>query len=480
MATSEDTLIVTLSEDAYEGDALANIQINGTLLTATPVKVTAARGAGQTQMFSFQGNFGSPPYDLAISFLNDAYGGLPSLDRNLYVDEITLNGRELVGGGNVALFTTSTDYFAIRGSGAPVTSSGGTFGSGSDTLTLKLSEDAYQGNALAKISLDGIQLTATPIIITASHSDDDNELFTFKGNFGPGPHKVSVSFLNDAYGGSPSLDRNLYVDGIALDGQASPSLAGASVALYTTGTDYFDVSPATKVQQGVSFGPDEYISAGNIFQYGNNQSWSMATQIQINAPPPGPTPPSLPEGGADVIFGNTNGWPYTGYEMWIDDSGHLRVRIMSNFISGNYIDVEGTTDIADDKMHFIGGTYDGSPKAAGVHLYVDGKLEQTSILSDTLTGSSVSNGPMIIGNQLNGWQDQFELRGDMFNFSISDIARSASYFQMTNANDPPKDSFTQLAYNFSNGSGLTVSDLSGHNNNGTLSSATMWTTVATS
>ena len=33
-----------------------------------------------------------------------------------------------------------------------------------------------------------------------------------------GPHAVTVRFLNDAYAGTPSLDRNLYVNGISYDG----------------------------------------------------------------------------------------------------------------------------------------------------------------------------------------------------------------------------------------------------------------------
>jgi Ca-dependent carbohydrate-binding module xylan-binding len=480
LGTVMNTLVVTLSEDAYEGDAEAAIGINGMLLTATPITVTAERGAGDTQTFTFQGNFGPQPQGLAISFLNDAYGGLPSLDRNLYVDGITFDGQLLLGGGSVALYTTSTDHFVFPDGGNSVVTQGGIFGSGPDTLTVALSEDSFEGDALANISLDGTLLTRDPIAVTASHSADDREVFTFQGDFGLGPHTVAVSFLNDAYGGSPSLDRNLYVDGITLDGQASPDLTGTGVALYTTGTDNFVTGNTTDIQQGVSFGPDQYVSAGDILQYDSGQSWSVATLVEIDAPAPGPSPPDLPQGGADVIFGNTNGTPYTGYEMWIDDSGHIRVRIMSDFINDSYIDVVGSANVADGKMHFIGASYDGSSKAAGVQLYVDGAPQQVSILSDTLTGSSASNGPMIIGNQLNGWEDQFELRGAMFDLALSNVARPESYFQPNNAEAPPIDSSTQLEYNFDAGSGLVVSDLSGNNNNGTLSSATMWSALATS
>jgi hypothetical protein len=42
--------------------------------------------------------------------------------------------------------------------------------------------------------------------------------FIFKGDWAVGTHTVAVNFLNDANGGSPSLDRNLYVNVISYDG----------------------------------------------------------------------------------------------------------------------------------------------------------------------------------------------------------------------------------------------------------------------
>jgi hypothetical protein len=39
-----------------------------------------------------------------------------------------------------------------------------------------------------------------------------------QGRLGVGNHKVTVTFLNDAYGGSAGADRNLHVDGITYNG----------------------------------------------------------------------------------------------------------------------------------------------------------------------------------------------------------------------------------------------------------------------
>ena len=67
-----------------------------------------------------------------------------------------------------------------------------------------------------------------------------SETFTFKGSFGPGAHDLAVSFLNDAYGGTPITDRNLYVNGASYNG-ISPR--PASAALDTSGTTHFTIRP---------------------------------------------------------------------------------------------------------------------------------------------------------------------------------------------------------------------------------------------
>ncbi len=123
----------------------------------------------------------------------------------------------------------------------PTTIDGGTFGSGPDTLVMTLAEDAFQGDAQANIAIDGNMLNAEPITVTALKNAGQSETFTFKGTFGSGAHDLAVSFLNDAYGGTPTADRNLYVNGASYDGI---STRPATAALDTTGTARFTIPPA--------------------------------------------------------------------------------------------------------------------------------------------------------------------------------------------------------------------------------------------
>ncbi len=238
-----DLLVLTLAEDAFKGNAQANIAIDGKTLDARPITVTALKNAGQSETFTFKGTFGPGAHDLAVSFLNDAYGGTPATDRNLYVNGVSYDGIS-ARPGSAALDTTGTTRFTIPPAGdpeaTPTITNGGTFGSGPDTLVLTLAEDAFQGDAHANIAIDGKTLTAQPITVTALKNAGQGETFTFKGTFGSGAHDLAVSFLNDAYGGTPVTDRNLYVNGASFNGI---STRPATAALDTTGTAHFTIRP---------------------------------------------------------------------------------------------------------------------------------------------------------------------------------------------------------------------------------------------
>ena len=104
-------------------------------------------------------------------------------------------------------------------------------GSGSDKLVLKISEDAYQGDAQYTVSVDGKQVGGT-LTAHASHAAGQSDTVTVSGDWASGDHKVSINFLNDAYSGSASTDRNLYVDGATYNGA---DVSGSKIALMSAG-----------------------------------------------------------------------------------------------------------------------------------------------------------------------------------------------------------------------------------------------------
>jgi hypothetical protein len=110
-------------------------------------------------------------------------------------------------------------------------------GSQPDTVTVNVSEDAWQGDARFIVSVDGKQ-AGDVNTVTALHAAGQGQDFTFHDFWGAGAHNVAVNFLNDAYGGAPQTDRNLYVNSVTLNGHANAE----AVPLLSGGTQSFAVS----------------------------------------------------------------------------------------------------------------------------------------------------------------------------------------------------------------------------------------------
>ena len=108
-------------------------------------------------------------------------------------------------------------------------------GNGTQTLTLQMSEDAWEGNANFTVSIDGQQVVGTQTAV-ASHGQGQNQEFDVLGNWGSGAHQVTVDFLNDAYGGTEATDRNLYTDSASYQGS---SVAGAANTFWSAGSYSF-------------------------------------------------------------------------------------------------------------------------------------------------------------------------------------------------------------------------------------------------
>jgi Ca2+-binding RTX toxin-like protein len=91
------TIKVFVSEDAYNGDAKFTVTADGHQVGGT-YTVTTSHASGQWQEFDITGDMGANgPATVAINFLNDAWGGTASTDRNMYVNHIEVNGKSYAG-----------------------------------------------------------------------------------------------------------------------------------------------------------------------------------------------------------------------------------------------------------------------------------------------------------------------------------------------------------------------------------------------
>ncbi|WP_431270996.1 carbohydrate-binding domain-containing protein [Dankookia sp. P2] len=235
-------------------------------------------------------------YDLSYRTANASYNGGTST-----------NPGSNAGTGNNGGGTVTT----------PVTQ---TVGSGADSLVLKISQDAWQGSAQYTIAVDGKQVGGTLTAGASYGSGEDN--ITVKGDFGAGAHTLTVTFLNDAYGGSSAADRNLHVDGVSFNGAA---LANGTAGLYSNGAANFGFTKAAPVSGGASTTPGDTAPAVKFGFVGNytKTAWEGHTTF----------------GGADYhTFGATGAWNDTPAVLMAPtawNAGFASKLAFDNFVQAN-------------------------------------------------------------------------------------------------------------------------------------------------
>lgn len=218
-----DTLTLALSQDFYKDSAQFTVSVDGKAMGGT-MTAHALHGSGANDLVTLTGNWGSGSHDVKIAFINDAWGGTATTDRNLFVDGAYFNGK--ASGASHAFMSAESQNFAVN-----ETATGKTPG---NPLTVHLSEDAYKGDAKFILSVDGKALTPEQTV-TALHSAGKTMDLSFAG-LGSGSHDVGVTFTNDAWDGTPVTDRNMYVTGIDFAGKTN-----AGGILYSAGTQHFAV-----------------------------------------------------------------------------------------------------------------------------------------------------------------------------------------------------------------------------------------------
>ncbi|MCJ2023070.1 carbohydrate-binding domain-containing protein, partial [Methylobacterium sp. J-067] len=266
IGTGSDTLVLKVSQDAYNGDAQYTVSVDGKQVGGT-LTAHASHASGQSDTITVNGDWAAGDHKVSINFLNDAFGGTATTDRNLYVDSATYDGAA-VAGGKLSLLSSGAQTVTVHDTTAipapapavstvtaavtPFTTS---IGTGSDTLVLKVSQDAYNGDAQYTVSVDGKQVGST-LTAHASHASGQSDTITVNGDWAAGDHKVSITFLNDAFGSAATTDRNLYVDSATYDG---PAVAGGKLSLLSTGAQTVTVhdttalpAPATAVWTGMA------------------------------------------------------------------------------------------------------------------------------------------------------------------------------------------------------------------------------------
>ncbi len=138
----------------------------------------------------------------------------------------------------VRAYSSNPSAASVTQSSPPPPQPTPTSSTGSSNLDLYLSEDAWQSDAQFSVAIDG-QTIGGAQSVNALHSNGGSQDFSYSQALTAGTHDVAISFLNDAYGGSPATNRNLYVDGISVN---NVPVSGAAAALMSASTQHFTVN----------------------------------------------------------------------------------------------------------------------------------------------------------------------------------------------------------------------------------------------
>ncbi|MEM6347013.1 MAG: DUF1553 domain-containing protein [Bacteroidota bacterium] len=146
---------------------------------------------------------------------------------------------------------------------------------------------------------------------------------------------------------------------------------------YTTYTGEIEIVEG-KVGKALRF-DDDYEQV-YLIERGDFESWEgFAASVWVK---------TEKDGEPQTIMGNAgeknNFW--RGWEFYLDSLSRPSLRLISN-LPDNYLQISGTQSIQKDQWEHVAFSYDGSGKAEGAKLYLNGKLLATEVEFDRLSRS---------------------------------------------------------------------------------------------
>lgn len=365
IGSGNDKVTITLSEDAYAGDAQVSVMVDGVTYGGVET-ITALHNKGESQTINISGNWGAGQHNVAVSFLNDAWGGSYLFDRNAYVGSVAYNGSAILA-GTASLYSNATASFTV-GTPLPATTY---MGLGKDILDFKMSEDAYKGDAQFSISVDGVQVGSTQAVV-AIHAVRQEQEFVVSGSWGAGPHTVTVNFLNDASDPNGNYafgtDRNLYVDKLSYDGV---QMLTATVPLYGGGPQNIAVSLPSDVTTTIGSGTDTLVLNMAEDKYLVDAQFSVTVDgVQIGG---------IQTATASQQYGHTQTFNVLG--NWGTGQHTVGVNFLNDASDPNGHYAVGT----DRNLYLMSATYDGVGQTGGSLALLGGGLQSfTAGVTDKL------------------------------------------------------------------------------------------------
>lgn len=151
-----------------------------------------------------------------------------------------------------------------------------------------------------------------------------------------------------------------------------------------------------QVGKAVSFDGDSQVSFGRVGAFGRSDPFSLGVWLRGSG--------NTPIAALQKI---DNPETRRGYEFLFDDldlvgiqrrAAHLTIRLTSHW-PDSAIQIRTTNRLSLGDWYHVALTYDGSARAAGLQLYINGKLHKTEVLQDSLSGTIKTDAELQVGNK---------------------------------------------------------------------------------
>jgi len=207
---------------------------------------------------------------------------------------------------------------------------------------------------------------------------------------------------------------------------------------------YGTISSSTGPENSLSFdGSDDYVSvpSNSVYTVGDNYT----IEALINS-------------SSSSLQSLIQGWYGFGFQIYLETSGTIHFVLREP--SGNGVGLSSTTQIADGNWHHIAAVLNEE----NVSVFVDGSLETEGTFDNTVTGNGSDN--LSFGHS--PWASEYH-SGLLDEIRIWNTSRTQSEIQNNMSTELNGNETGLVGYwNFNEGSGSTVTDLTSNGNDGTI------------
>ena len=138
--------------------------------------------------------------------------------------------------------------------------------------------------------------------------------------------------------------------------------------------------PAHISDQAYKVGPDSIIESATAGDFDRTQPYAVSAWVKL---------PNATTNGAVVsrMDDRAEGF-YRGWDLWVEN-GKPAAHLIHKWPE-DAIKVTGKNAMKPGQWHHLTLVHDGSGKASGLRLYVDGLVQETTVMPDALKGTTRS------------------------------------------------------------------------------------------